>query len=195
MGSNRNPLTHSQVIDATINCIRQYGVAKTSMIDVAKALGVTRQTVHRLFETRADLLEAVAEVRIEQAAERLRPIFRNFSSVEEALVEGSLKSLEEGHADSVLDEIQQQADHSVDQYMFRGSPKVQAVMLSLWGPILDDARAAGQIAPNCDNETIVEWIRNIHAMVTKRSDYDENKLRSTLTDFLVPSIVRPAAGR
>lgn len=191
LGSNKNPLTREQVVEAAINCIERFGVAKTSVIDVARVLGVTRQTVHRLFETRASLLEAVAEVRIEAAAENLQRLFTRFDDIETALVEGSIVSLAVGRSDAVLDEIQQQADHSVDQYMFRGSPKVQQLMLGIWGPVLDHARAQGRLRDNIGNERAVEWIRNVHAMLTMRVDYSEAEKAGLLRDFLVPSLVRP----
>lgn len=189
MGSNKNPLTKDEVVEAAINCIERFGVAKTSVIDVARVLGVTRQTVHRLYETRASLLEAVAEVRIEVAAQKLQRIFKRFDDIETALVEGSIVSLELGRSDVVLDDIQQQADHSVDQYMFRGSPKVQHLMLVIWGPVLDRARDQGRLRDGISNEKAVEWIRNVHAMLTMRVDYDAREREELLRDFLVPSLV------
>ena len=160
------------------------------MIDIARALGVTRQTVHRLFETRAAVLEAVAEERIEMAAKKLRRAFADYDDIQDALVRGSLKSLAVGRSDPVLDDIQQQADHSVDQYMFRGSPRVQELMVDLWGPVLDKARTIGQIREDIDNENAVEWIRNVHAMLNMRADYSETKKTKMLQDFLVPAIVK-----
>ncbi|NIJ35950.1 AcrR family transcriptional regulator [Sphingopyxis panaciterrae] len=190
MGSNRNPLTKEQVVAAAVECIERFGVAKTSMIDIARLLGVTRQTVHRLFETRAALFEAVAEERIEAAGLRLRSIFARFDDIEEALVSGSLQSLAVGRSDDILYAIQQQADHQVDQYMFRGSPQIQEMMVGLWGPVLDRARAAGRIRDGLDNDRIVHWVRNVHAMLTMRIDYSEEQKAQLLRDFFVPSIVK-----
>ena len=189
MGSNRNPLTRQEVLKAAMACIERYGIAKTSMTDVGKALGVTRQTVHRIFETRAELFAAIAEVRIEKLATRLTAEFQKFDCLEEALVEGSLMSLAAGRSDVILTEIQQGGDHAVDQYMFRGSPKVQELMVALWGPLIDAARAQGRIKPEVSTEAAVAWIRNIHAMLTMRDDYRDNTNRNMLQDFLVPSIM------
>lgn len=190
LGNNKNPLTREQVIAAAVECIERFGVPKTSMIDVARLLGVTRQTIHRLFETRAALFEAVAEERIHAAARRLSAIFAKFDDIEQALVDGTLQSLAVGRSDPILDEIQQQADHSVDQYMFRGSPTIQKLMVALWGPILDKARAEGRIRDGLDNDKIVQWIRNVHAMLSMRADYSEEQKVQTLRDFFVPSIVK-----
>lgn len=193
VGDNTKPLAREDVIAATITCIEKYGVAKTSMIDVGKVLGVTRQTIHRLFETRADLLTAVAEQRIEWLARKLARQFKNYPSLEHALVEGSLVSLDAGRSDPVLTEIQRRGDHEVDQYMFQGSSLVQQLMISLWGPLIERAKTQGLVRQNLSTESVVEWIRNIHAMLTMREDYGEAEKREMLTKFLVPSIISDAA--
>ncbi|BEU99345.1 TetR/AcrR family transcriptional regulator [Novosphingobium olei] len=189
MASNRNPLTKAEVIEAAISCIERFGVAKTSMTDVARVLGVTRQTVHRLFETRNELIEAVADVRIEKLAVQLAREFSKFETIEDAIIEGSLLSLAVGRTDSILVEIQEQANHAVDQYMFRGSPKVQSVMLEIWGPVFDSARDTGRLRKGMTSDQAVDWIRNVHAMLNMRNDYNEAQQREMLADFVVPSLL------
>ena len=63
-------------------------------------------------------------------------------------------------------------------------------MVELWGPVLDRARAQGKIRDGIDNDRAVEWIRNVHAMLTMRVDYSETKQAEMLRDFLVPAITR-----
>lgn len=190
MASNRNPLTKAEVIEAAITCIERFGVAKTSMTDVARALGVTRQTVHRLFETRNELIEAVADVRIEILASQLAREFAKFTTIEDAIVEGSILSLAVGRTDPILVEIQEQANHAVDQYMFRGSPKVQAVMLDIWGPVFNKARETGRLRDGMSLDQAVEWIRNVHAMLNMRSDYSDEAQRDMLARFVLPSLLK-----
>lgn len=149
-----------------------------------------RPVATRLFETRAAVLQAVAEERIELAAKRLCQAFADYDDIEDALVRGSLKSMVVGRSDAVLDDIQQQADHSVDQYMFRGSPRAQELMVDLWGPLLDTARAEGKVRDSIGNGRAVEWIRNVHAMLTMRVDYSETKAAEMLRDFLVLAIIQ-----
>jgi AcrR family transcriptional regulator len=190
LASNKNPLTKAEVIEAAISCIERFGVAKTSMTDVARVLGVTRQTVHRLFETRNELIEAVADIRIEKLARQLARDFAKFATTEEAIIEGTLLSLAVGRTDPILVEIQEQANHAVDQYMFRGSPKVQAVMLDIWGPVFDRARDAGHLRDGMNADQAVEWIRNVHAMLNMRSDYGDEQQREMLAKFVLPSLLK-----
>ncbi|MED1864361.1 TetR family transcriptional regulator [Fictibacillus nanhaiensis] len=55
------PLTKKQILDATEQVLRKFGLEKTSVVDVAKALNVSHGTLYRHFKSKATLKEAVAE--------------------------------------------------------------------------------------------------------------------------------------
>jgi AcrR family transcriptional regulator len=54
-------LTRDRVLDAAEETLRRFGPAKTTMVDVARALGVSHGTVYRHFASKADLRDAVLE--------------------------------------------------------------------------------------------------------------------------------------
>ena len=53
------PLTAEAVLASTEDVLRRYGPAKATVLDVARALGVSHGTVYRHFPTKAALREAV----------------------------------------------------------------------------------------------------------------------------------------
>ena len=53
------PLTREQILAAAKETLRRYGPAKTTVVDVAQALGVSHGTVYRHFPTKAALRGAV----------------------------------------------------------------------------------------------------------------------------------------
>lgn len=55
------PLTRERILDATEQALRRYGPAKATVVDVARALGVSHGSVYRHFPSKAALLDAVAE--------------------------------------------------------------------------------------------------------------------------------------
>ena len=196
MAPRGKPADRSTIAQAAIRCFKRYGVHRTSMADVAQEVGLARQTVYRFFATRSELLEYIADQRMLVMAEKLFPYFREAESLDDAIVEGSLLSLRVGRSDKLFAEIvAQSGDHSFDQFLFRGSETVQNLMLDLWGPLLDRARAAGRLRPGLTNDYAVEWIRNVHSVLTMR-DEDEPTQRKMLEAFVVPSLVivaEPAA--
>ena len=85
--------------------------------------------------------------------------------------------------------IADSGEHELEQFIFKGTSDIQQMMVSLWSPVLDKARARGELRSDVTNEDAVEWIRNQHATLSVRDDYDEAKQRQILSRFLVPSLM------
>ena len=58
---NDSVLTVERILDAAEEVLRRYGPAKTTVVDVARALGVSHGSVYRHFPSKAALRDAVAE--------------------------------------------------------------------------------------------------------------------------------------
>jgi AcrR family transcriptional regulator len=76
-----------RIVEAATACLDEFGLAKTSLSDVATKAGVTRQTVYRYFPSLADILVAVAVAGAEEFAERMERHLAAFGSAEDAAVE------------------------------------------------------------------------------------------------------------
>jgi AcrR family transcriptional regulator len=59
--STQGPLTAERILEAAEETLRRFGPAKTSVVDVARALGVSHGSVYRHFPTKADLRDAVVD--------------------------------------------------------------------------------------------------------------------------------------
>jgi AcrR family transcriptional regulator len=68
------PLTREQILAAAKETLRRYGPAKTTVVDVAQALGVSHGAVYRHFPTKAALRGAVVQQGLEVLSRRLRRI-------------------------------------------------------------------------------------------------------------------------
>src|SRR4051794_37174864 len=67
-------LTPERILEATEDVLRRYGPAKATVVDVARALGVSHGSVYRHFATKAALREAVTQRWLEQAHAELHRI-------------------------------------------------------------------------------------------------------------------------
>lgn len=54
-------LTPERILEAAEEVLRRFGLAKTTVVDVARALGVSHGSIYRHFPSKAALLDAVAE--------------------------------------------------------------------------------------------------------------------------------------
>lgn len=189
--------TRALVAAAAAACFEKGEPSTFSMTDIADAAGVSRQAAYRAFSTRADLLRHVLNDRLKIIGASLEKHFRRAGSLEEALVECAFLAVQAGRNDPLFAKIlRSEADHSVEQFIFRGSPEILSITKDLWGPHLARARAEGLVNPEISDERFLDWIQQIEAVLSMRDDFSDEQQRQLLRDFLVPSIItRPAAAR
>ena len=88
-------LARERLIEAATQCIARAGVPKTTLSDVAKEVGVTRQTVYRYFPSLPDLLTAVAETGAADYMARMEAHLASANTPIDVFVESLLFSLRE----------------------------------------------------------------------------------------------------
>ena len=52
------PKTKAKIMDAAIKCVKAWGIEKTTLNDIAKGAGCTRQTVYKYYKTKDDIIFA-----------------------------------------------------------------------------------------------------------------------------------------
>ncbi|MFJ7160089.1 TetR family transcriptional regulator [Streptomyces sp. NPDC101118] len=68
------PLTPERILETTEEVLRRYGPAKATVVDVARALGVSHGSVYRHFPSKAALREAVTDRWLGRTVGRLAEI-------------------------------------------------------------------------------------------------------------------------
>jgi AcrR family transcriptional regulator len=70
-------LTPERILEVTEDALRRFGLAKATVVDVARALDVSHGSVYRHFPSKASLREAVAQRWLERVSTPLRRIAEN----------------------------------------------------------------------------------------------------------------------
>jgi AcrR family transcriptional regulator len=86
-------LTPERILEATEDVLRRYGPAKATVVDVARALGVSHGSVYRHFRTKAALREAVTSRWLDRTVEVLSAITTDYHQPAPDKVEFWLKTL------------------------------------------------------------------------------------------------------
>ncbi|MEU2383501.1 TetR family transcriptional regulator [Streptomyces sp. NPDC012461] len=86
-------LTAERILEATEEVLRRHGPAKATVVDVARALGVSHGTVYRHFRTKAALREAVTKRWLDRTSEALGGIVDDDSRDPEARLRDWLATL------------------------------------------------------------------------------------------------------
>lgn len=76
-----------QILDAAENLLRRHGIAQMTVLDVARALGLTHAAVYRYFPDKVALREAVAERWLQRISRPLAMIAEGSAPAEERLRE------------------------------------------------------------------------------------------------------------
>ncbi|GAB2751928.1 TetR family transcriptional regulator [Streptomyces bullii] len=71
MAPTTETLTAERILEATEEVLRRHGPAKATVVDVARALGVSHGSVYRHFRTKAALREAVTKRWLDRTSEEL----------------------------------------------------------------------------------------------------------------------------
>jgi AcrR family transcriptional regulator len=83
-----------RIVAAARRCVDRYGPEKVGLSDVAKELGVTRQTVYRYFAGTDDVLAAVASTAVDSYLDRLTRHLASLTDPVEVVVEALAFTLE-----------------------------------------------------------------------------------------------------
>lgn len=82
---NDSPLTPERILDAAEEVLRRYGLAKATVVDVARFLEVSHGTIYRHFPSKAALRDAVAERWLHRVSTPLAAIAQEPGSARERL--------------------------------------------------------------------------------------------------------------
>ncbi|MEU6669473.1 TetR family transcriptional regulator [Streptomyces sp. NPDC046727] len=85
MAPTTETLTAERILEATEEVLRRHGPAKATVVDVARALGVSHGSVYRHFRTKAALREAVTKRWLDRTSQKLAGIVGAGGGPEERL--------------------------------------------------------------------------------------------------------------
>ncbi len=77
--------TRELIVESAYVCFRRQGLSKTTIVDIAKAAGVSRSTIYEYFGDKAAIVEACAEYTSEQFYREMSKAMDRGSSLEEKL--------------------------------------------------------------------------------------------------------------
>src|ERR1700761_4843142 len=78
-------LTPERILEVTEDVLRRFGLAKATVVDVARALDVSHGSVYRHFPSKASLRQAVAKRWLERVSAPLHQIARGSGPAPERL--------------------------------------------------------------------------------------------------------------
>lgn len=187
--------TRARIIAAAAELLPQFTIAKITMEDVARASGMTRQTVYRHFRSKDEL---VAELIARELHTRHAPIMRGLARrkpTATGFAELFLAQLEVGRAFPLVDPVlDPQIAPRMAELIF-GVDVVLEALEQIWAPILDRYAEAGLLRAGRDPKMIVRWLTYQHFWLVTHPGVlaaDERELKVYVERFVVSGIIRSA---
>jgi AcrR family transcriptional regulator len=180
-----------RILEAAFACFERFGVAKTTMDDVARAASVSRQTVYRHFAGKDDLLD---EVCCRQAVAINRVVRQRIGKAvdfADIVSEALFVIVSEGNRNPFLRQV---VDSPALQVLVT-SPASRAYQLNVgyWRELMERARAAGELADDIALDEIVAWLLMMQSVLQVHlatGMISETELRRLITRFTVAPLRR-----
>ena len=179
-------------MDAAESCLQRFGLAKTTIEDVAQAAGLSRATVYRQFGSRDALLLAVAARDAERVASQAELYLQRFEDVGSWIVEGILFCLREIPKQPLLGQFLAPQELGTASRMLLTSDRMLAIGSEILRPMFEPARREGLLHRDLELDALMEWVLRIvmsYLAVPGPPARTEQELRQLLRSMLLPAVL------
>ena len=185
--------TRTHLLDVAEKCFERHGIGRTTMEDIAAEARVSRPTLYRYFGDRESLITSISQRRAAKFAGRMKTVFAKYDSFEDRLVEGMLHLGRVGSKDQFFSSlITPETVGEANQLLLAPAAAVDFAT-EVWGPVLDEAAAAGELADGIDRPLAYQWLTSINILLIgwiENAGQIEDQHRLLLREFFTPAFVR-----
>jgi AcrR family transcriptional regulator len=196
-GTNQTTATgdvRESLVRAAESCFERYGIAKTTMEDVAKAAGVSRWTVYRYFDDRDALILAVLLPRGRKQIERLHGRLEQWDNVADKLVDTLTFIIEESLNDEVVGLLLDPEYSDLTSGLLRSSEELIELSAGVWEPLIADGQQRGELRQDVDRREASRWLTMVGVTLAGRLGHEPDgmtQIRSLVRTFVLPAFLAP----
>jgi AcrR family transcriptional regulator len=186
-----DPMTE-HILNAAATSFERRGLRRASMVDVADAAGVSRQTVYNHFANKRELLSAFLERQARRAYGAAARKVDLAASVDSLLVDAELALLRASRSRRYTRILLDPDAFDLTSEAIRSSDLIRSVARDYWQPCLDRLAAAGRLRKGLDFDRAVEWLQLMHLLVVAHPELfgNDDQIRHTYADFVTQALVR-----
>lgn len=182
----------TEIVTAARSCFQRWGLAKTTMDDIAKEVGIARPNLYRYFPNKAALASAVSAAESDRINAYRRRRIRVEGSTAAIIEQSIVMGLELALAD----------DYLVDLMTLDNRDLVPATIVDddirhdYWRPIFEHGRARGDLRTDVTDQDLLRWLSSIqlHFLSNPQLYPTIAEIARDVRMFVVPAMLEQADG-
>lgn len=189
-----DPDVVERILHAAEEAIEHFGLHRFTMGDVAKRSGVRRQGLYEQVGSRDDLVRAVLAAKGRALHERSAEVIARQATFADKLVEGLLFIVADSLTEPYMQGLVGEGEFAMLSTIVGADELMPRLTGAIWRPVLAQADADGELAPDLHLEDVERWITYITLMLVgarAQQVSDEASDRRLLARMLLPALVRP----
>jgi AcrR family transcriptional regulator len=188
-----------RLCEAALSCIERFGLAKTTLEDVAAEAGVSRQTIYRYFTNRDELLLDALLLELERnwgpdPFDGVLPEIHDADAAVDALVGQAVFTLESIRRNPKLSALLATEGDSVRSTLAGGSDLLFRYHADELRPWLQLGQKIGFFNPGLDADEMAEWLLRVTlSLLTEPGPVERTgaELHAYLKAYLTPVFAGP----
>jgi AcrR family transcriptional regulator len=179
-----------RLLDSAAACFERVGVLKTTVEDVATHACVSRATVYRYFGGRDELILGVLLRELSRLNGRIEEVIRAQPTIEDAIVESILASMDQIRADENLALLVAPESAGQTSAVAGRSEALFARHEAFLGPLLQQAAESGVLRRRLDVKAAAEFVlRSVISLLTMSGG--RQRSRDEEREFIRSFVARP----
>jgi AcrR family transcriptional regulator len=190
-----NPL--QRITIAARRLFAERGVSATRLEDVAQEIGWSRQYLYRFVSGRDEVIEMVLTARCHEIGNALEARAHvTTDDLKGAIANHIVAGIGMGRDDDEFKYLAEALDRArLTTFLTSANSPLHGINRRAFGPLLARAIAADVLRTDVSVDDMVVWLQGVMTMLMGRDDLDKDALRATVMDFVLPSLLLPAARR
>jgi AcrR family transcriptional regulator len=186
-----SPMT-AHILEAAESCFERSGLRSASMVEIADAAGVSRQTIYNNFENKRELVTAFLERQAQRAYGAARRKLDVDGPPDSLLVDAELALLRASRSRRYSRILLDPDAFDLTSDAIRSSDLIDSIARGYWMPYLERLAAAGRLRPGLDLDRAVDWLQLMHLLVVTHPELfgNDDQIRRTYTEFVTQALLR-----
>jgi len=189
--------TEERILRAAYACFERFGVAKTTIEDIAQGAGVSRPTVYKYFGGKEAILDEISQRETHKVNAEVRAHLVRLPNFADFLTETLLLVVRFASRNPYIRRMTESHEFQI-QSMQRSSTMYQ-LQQEWWSGLLRHAAETKELAPDLEMDEVISWLSHTQSLLLiyiENPEIDDPALRRMIRRFVVePLLAQPGSMR